>query len=165
MFGRGKIDISIQKARYAPGDTISGAVTLTLNRPVKAREMTLSLIGEYMTIVTDRVIGPVPLQRKGVGGSLRGGSLGVGGKMLQSDEIRKIAPIHYYERSTKNVQIYGFKEQLDGEIEYNQSTRYQFRIKITEDMPTSSTVNWYLLAKLDIPHGRDITKNIPITIG
>jgi len=160
MFGRGKIDISIQKTRYAPGDTISGAVTLTLNRPVKAREMTLSLIGEYMTIVTDRVIGPVPLQRK-----WGQGSLGFGGKMLQSDEIRKIAPIHYYERSTKNVQIYGFKEQLDGEIEYNQSTRYQFQIKITEDMPTSSTVNWYLLTKLDIPHGRDITKKVRITIG
>jgi len=157
MFGRGKIDISIQKTRYAPGDTISGAVTLTLNRPVKAREMTLSLIGEYMTIVTDRVIGPVPSQKRT--------GLGVGGKMLQSDEIRKIAPIHYYERSRENVQIYGFKEQLDGEIEYNQSTRYQFQIKITEDMPTSSTVNWYLLAKLDIPHGRDITKKIPITIG
>jgi sporulation-control protein spo0M len=159
MFGRGKIEIEIQKMRYVPGDTISGAVTLTLNKPLKAREMTLSLIGEYKTIVTDRVIGPVPLQRKG-----NVGSLGVGGRMLQSDEVRKIAPIHYYERSTKNVQIYGFKEQLDGEIEYNQTRRYQFQIKITADMPTSSVVNWYLLAKLDIPHGRDITQKTPITI-
>lgn len=160
MFGRGKIDISIQKTNYAPGDTISGSVELTLNKPVRAREMTISLIGEYMTIVTDRVIGPVPLRHKG-----GVGSLGVGGRMLQSDGSRKIAPIHYYERSRKNVQIYGFKEQLDGEIEYNQSTRYQFQIKITEDMPTSSVVKWYLLAKLDIPHGRDVTKKVRVKIG
>jgi hypothetical protein len=32
-------------------------------------------------------------------------------------------------------------------------------------MPTSSVVKWYLLAKLDIPHGRDITKKVGITIG
>jgi sporulation-control protein spo0M len=159
MFGRGKIDISIQKTSYQPGDTISGAMTLTLNKPVKAREMTLSLIGEYITIVTDRVISPVPAVRP------KGGLLWTRGSMLQSDEIRKIEPIHHYKKSTKNVRIYGFKEQLDGEIEYSQSKEYRFRIKITTDMPTSSNVNWYLLARLDIPHGRDITKKVRITIG
>ena len=159
MFGRGKIDISIQKTSYQPGDTISGAITLTLNKPVKAREMTLSLIGEYITVVTDRVIGPVPAVRP------KGGLLWTRGPMLQSDEIRKIEPIHHYKKSTENVRIYGFKEQLDGEIEYNQSKEYRFRIKITTDMPTSSNVNWYLLARVDIPHGRDITKKVRITIG
>jgi sporulation-control protein spo0M len=159
MFGRGKIDISIQKTSYTPGDTISGSVNLTLKNPVKAREMTLSLIGEYMTIVTDRVIGPVPAVRP------KGGLLLTRGRMLQSDEIRKVEPIHHYKKSTKNVQIYGFKEQLDGEIEYSQSKEYRFGIKITTDMPTSSVVNWYLLAKLDIPHGRDITKKVRIKIG
>jgi len=159
MFGRGKIDISIQKTSCQPGDTISGAITLTLNKPVKAREMTLSLIGEYITIVTDRVIDPVPGVRP------KGGLLWTRGSMLQSNEIRKVEPIHHYKKSTKNVRIYGFKEQLDGETEYSQSKEYRFRIKISTDMPTSSNVNWYLLAKLDIPHGRDITKKVRITIG
>jgi hypothetical protein len=159
MFGRGRIDISIRKTRYAIGDTISGAIILTLNKPVKAREMTLSLIGEYITTVTDRVTGPVPAVRP------KGGLLWTRGRMLQSDEIRKVEPIHHYKKSTRNVQIYGFKEQLDGEIEYSQSKEYRFRIKITTDIPTSSIVNWYLLAKLDIPRRRDITKKVSITIG
>ena len=46
MFGRkGRIDVAIQKTNYAPGDTISGNVTLTLKKPVEAREVSISLIG------------------------------------------------------------------------------------------------------------------------
>jgi len=159
MFGRGKIDISIQKTRYAPGGIISGDVTLTLNKPVKAREMTLSLIGEYMTTVTNRRH-LVPGASR-AGGSLRDRSRGIS----MSDAMRKSAPKYDYKMTTKTVQICGFKEQLDGEIEYSQAKEYHFKIKITTDMPTSSAVDWYLLAKLDIPHGRDIAKKIPITIG
>ncbi|NWF77067.1 MAG: hypothetical protein HXY36_00450 [Chloroflexi bacterium] len=48
MFGKGKIDIAIQKFNYAPGDTISGNVALTLKKPVNAREVSISLIGEQL---------------------------------------------------------------------------------------------------------------------
>jgi hypothetical protein len=159
MFSGGKLDISVEKTGYAPGDTISGTVTLTLKKPVKAREMTLSLSGEYITTVTARVIGPVPSARP------KGGLLLSRGRMLQSNETRKIAPIYHYKKSTETVRISGFKEQLDGEGEYSQSRSYDIRIKIPTDTATSSVVNWYLLAKLDVPHGRDVTKKVPITIG
>jgi hypothetical protein len=51
MFGfdKGKINITIQKTNYAPGDTISGNVALTLKKPVKAKEVSISLIGEEVT--------------------------------------------------------------------------------------------------------------------
>jgi hypothetical protein len=159
MFGRGKIDMSIQKTRYIAGDTISGSVTLTLNKPVKAREMTISLIGEYKTTVIKRR--DLVLGSSRLGGSLRDRSRG----MLMSDATRKSAPQYELRKSEKTVNICGFNQQLDGEIEYSQLKEYRFRIKVTTDMPTSSVVNWYLLAKLDIPHERDITKKVPITIG
>ena len=159
MLGRGKIDISIRKTRYTPGDIISGEVTLTLKKPVKATEMTISLIGEYVTKVTTGRHLVAGTSR--VGGSLRQHSRG----MLMSDTVRKSAPKYDYKTKTKTVQICGFKQQLDGEIEYSQSKEYRFKIKITTDMPTSSAVDWYMLAKLDIPHGRDITKKVRITIG
>ena len=48
-FGKGKLDLKIQKTNYAPGDTISGDVALTLKKPVKAKEVSMSLIGEEVT--------------------------------------------------------------------------------------------------------------------
>ena len=154
MFGRGKIDISIQKNKYAPGDTISGSVDLTLNKPVKAREMTLSLMGEYKTEVAGkRSIDAVTVRARRY-------------QMTDSFELSGPAgPSYDVGHKTEHVRICIFKEQLDGEGEYGQSRRYGFKIKIETDTPDSSAVKWYLLAKLDIPHGRDITKKVRIKIG
>ena len=49
MFGKGKIDITIPRTHYALGDIVSGNVALTLKKSVKAREMSISLIGEQTT--------------------------------------------------------------------------------------------------------------------
>jgi len=49
MFGKGKVDIIIPKTNFSPGDAISGNVVLTLKKPVKAREVNISLIGEQTT--------------------------------------------------------------------------------------------------------------------
>jgi len=154
MFGRGKIDISIQKTSYAPGDTISGSVNLTLNNQVKAREMTLSLIGEYTTKITrQRSIDGVTVRAR---------------RWQMSDTMahrRPAGPTYDVGQKTEHVRICTFNEQLDGEGEYSQSRRYEFKIKIPTDTPDSSAVNWYLLAKLDIPRGRDVTKKVRIKIG
>ena len=74
-------------------------------------------------------------------------------------------PTYDIGHKTEHVRICVFKEQLDGEGEYSQSRGYKFKIKIQTDTPDSSAVNWYLLAKLDIPHRRDITKKVRIRIG
>ena len=49
MFSKGKIDIILSKSNFAPGDIISGKVILTLKKPVKARAVNISLIGEQTT--------------------------------------------------------------------------------------------------------------------
>jgi len=166
MFGKGKINIAIQKSHYAPGDIISGDVALTLKKPVKAREMSVSLIGEHKTTQTT----------PSAGGPMGGGAMSMS-------------------TTTKTVPIYDFKQQLDGEKEYNQGREYHFEIKIPADTlsmrPQISEVEgklgqvlkvaqtaaamtgaipfqrikWYLLAKLDIAGGLDINKKVDITIG
>jgi hypothetical protein len=164
MFSKGRIDIAIQKTNYAPGDTISGNVTLTLKKPVRAREASISLIGEHkITQTTSQVVGP----------------MGGGGMST----------------TTKTVRIYDFKQQLDSEKEYSQGREYRFEMKIPADTlnmgPQVSEVEgklgqvfrvaqtaaamtgaipfqrikWYLLAKLDIPGGLDISKKTDIAIG
>jgi len=166
MFGKGKINIAIQKTYYAPGDVISGNVALTLKKPVKAREVSISLIGEHKTTQT------APQVR---------GAMGGGGMSTST--------------TTKTVRIYDFKQQLDSEKEYSQGREYHFDIKIPADTLSMSPqisevegklgqvlkvaqtaaamtgaipfqrIKWYLLAKLDIPGGLDIKKKVDITIG
>jgi hypothetical protein len=156
MFGKGKIDIAIKKTNYAPGDTISGDVTLALKKPLKASELSISLIGEY---TATRTVSRAPdglepeFDPKAV---------------VQSTP----ATMRFYEskgawwgseRVTSNVQIGGSRQQLDGENEYVPGREYRFDIKIDKDTPTGP-VKWYLLAKLDIPHGSVISKKVEVTI-
>ena len=97
--------------------------------------------------------------------------------------------------TTKTVRIYDFKQQLDSEKEYSQGGEYRFEIKIPADTlsmqpqisemegrlgqvlkvaQTAATmtgaipfrrIKWYLLAKLDVPGGFDVSKKVDITIG
>ena len=95
--------------------------------------------------------------------------------------------------STKIERIYDFKQQLDSEKEYSEGREYRFEIKIPADilgktpqMPEGKLgevlkvgqtiaaitgaipdqrLQWYLLAKLDIPGGLDVSKKVDITIG
>ena len=166
MFGKGKIDIAIQKSHYAPGDIISGNVSLTLKKPVKAREVSISLIGEHKATQTT----------PGVGGPMGGGGMSMS-------------------TTTKTVRIYDFKQQLDSEKEYSQGGQYRFEMKIPADTMSMrplvpeqegklgqvlrvaqtaaamtgaipfQRIKWYLLAKLDIPGGLDISRKVDITIG
>jgi hypothetical protein len=164
MFGKGKINIALQKTHYAPGDIISGDVALTLKKPVKAREVSISLIGEHKATQTGL----------GVGGPMGGGGMSMS-------------------TTTKTVRIYDFKQQLDSEKEYSQGREYHFEMKIPADtmsmrplMPEGKLgqvlnvaqaaaamtgaipfqrIKWYLLAKLDVPGGFDVSKKVDITIG
>ena len=168
-FGKGKIDITIQKSNYVPGDTISGNVALTLKKPVKAKEVSISLIGEEITTGGGGKVGWGGGRTSGGVGTMGGGG------------------------STKIERIYDFKQQLDSEKEYSQGGEYHFEIKIPADilgmgpqtpegklgqvLKVAQTVatmtgtisrrrlQWYLLAKLDIPGGLDISKKVDITIG
>jgi hypothetical protein len=164
MFGKGKINIALQKTHYAPGDIVSGDVALTLKKPVKAREVSISLIGEHKATQTGL----------GVGGPMGGGGMSMS-------------------TTTKTVRIYDFKQQLDSEKEYSQGREYHFEMKIPADtmsmrplMPEGKLgqvlnvaqaaaamtgaipfqrIKWYLLAKLDVPGGFDVSKKVDITIG
>jgi len=151
MFGKGKIDISIAKTNFAPGEKITGNVILSLKKPVKAREASISLIGEQTTT--------------------RGGFT---------------SP----QQSSSTQRIYDFKHRLDGEKEYDKEAKYEFEIKLPEDIlsrqPQMPQVggalgkglkfaqavtgmgvwsSWYLLARLDVAGGMDISRKVQVTIG
>jgi len=142
------IDIA-KKFNYAPGDTISGNVALTLKKPVKAKELSISLIGEQL--ITSRQ------ESSSQGITLAG----IGSSKHESTR-------------TERVRIYEFKQPLDSEKEYSQGRQYRFEIKIPADIlgkrPQTTgaipfPVKWYLLANLDKAWAFPITKKVDITIG
>jgi hypothetical protein len=150
MFDKGKIEVTIPRNHFSPGDTISGKVTLTIKKSVAAKEVSVSLIGERTTTS---------------GGGLAGG-----------------------DRKTEKQRVYDFKVSLDGEKEYDKGGEYPFELKIPADILSvrgpqlegtvgqvvkiaqvvtggGSSTKWHLQAKLDIPRGIDIKKDVDITIG
>jgi hypothetical protein len=162
VFGKGKVEIGIQKTHYAPGDVISGVVNLSLKKPIRAREVSISLIGEQITTQTRT--------------SMSGGQTSVRTEQQRS-------------------RVYDFKQRLDGEKEYGPGQEYSFEIKIPADILAASPqaqqlegklgqvlkaaqtaaavtgripsrrIKWYLLAKLDIPRGLDVSRKVDVTIG
>ena len=139
MFGKGRIDITLQRINYIRGDTISGTVTLTLKKPVKARGMSISLIGEGKTRVTTPQVGRAQI------------------KIMSTT-------------TTCTMRFYDSKQWLDNEKEYSEGQEYYFfETKIPADILNVRPriiggIRWYLLAKLNIPHGLDVTKKVRITI-
>jgi hypothetical protein len=143
-FGKGKINIAIQKTTYAPGDIISGNVVLTLKKPVKAREMRISLITEVLETRTVTI------------------SSG-GGRWRRQQQTS------WVQVWDSKQQLDGEKEYGQGG-EY----RFGIKIPGgSEELPegflggvsTSRRRRWYLLATLDIPGALDINKKVNITIG
>jgi sporulation-control protein spo0M len=150
-FGKGKINITVQKNNYAPGDTISGNVVLTLKKPVQARDVSISLIGTAWVTTYSGTTTSSGLD------ITVGGDIGFGSRRSSSSW-------------KEHKRIYDFKQQLDREREYSGGREYPFEMKIPADILSmrpemTGRIKWYLLAKLDIPRGQDISKKLDVTIG
>lgn len=158
-FGKGKIEIVLEKYNYKPGETIRGKLFLKLNKPQKARELRVEFYGLLDTVSNTRVrVGPAYRSSYGSG--------------------------TYRDRST--ICVYSFKMPLDTEKEYT-SGEYEFEIGIPEDLLRRSappqdalgttlqaaayllsgavTVpRWYVEGILDIPGGLDVRKTVQVNI-
>jgi hypothetical protein len=160
MFGKGKINIAIQKTGYAPGDTISGNVALTLKKPVRAREVSISLIGEQKNTRVGGMVGSGDM-------STTTQRIRIYDFKLQLDSEREYSQGQEYRFEIKiPADILSTKPQmpeLGGKLGQGLKVA-QAAAAITGAIPLQQT-KWYLLAKLDIPGGMDIKKTADITIG
>jgi len=147
-FGKGKIDIKIPKFNFKEGETIEGEVILEIKKATKAKGVKIGLLGIETT---------------------RTSSFGA------------------RSRSRTNI-LFNFEQPLDGEKEYFPSGPQTYKFKI--DIPTgldkkldleneglnkamefasmfsgrSKSVKWLLKAKLDVPMGFDVSKDLQINI-
>lgn len=162
MFGRGKINITIQKTHYAPGDTISGNIILSPKKPVKAREVSISLIGEEITTQT---------------------SMGVGSGQTSMRTEQRRTRVYDFKQQLDGEKEYGqeqeyiFEIKIPADILSVSPQAQQLGGKLGQVLKVAQTaaamtgripsrrIKWYLLAKLDIPRGIDINKKVDVTIG
>jgi hypothetical protein len=160
MFGKGKINIAIQKTGYAPGDTISGNVALTLKKPVKARGVSISLIGEQKNTRVGGMVGSGDM-------STTTQRIRIYDFKLQLDSEKEYSQGQEYRFEIKiPADILSTKPQmpeLGGKLGQGLKVA-QAAAAITGAIPIQQT-KWYLLAKLDIPGGMDIKKTADITVG
>jgi hypothetical protein len=161
MFGKGKMRISLPKTHYLPGDIISGDIKFELKKPVQAREVSVSLIGE---IKSTRV------------GSRRGRGYHVS-TSTQSTRIYDFKQQLDGEKEYSGGGEYHFEIKIPADI-FDSGRQMpdvegalgtgikiaQAAAVMTGAIPYQRT-KWYISAKLDIPGGRDVGKEADITIG
>lgn len=152
MFEKGKIEVSIPRTSYAPGDTISGKVALAVKKPVKAKEVSISLVGEQTVT--------------------RGGGLAGGERKQEKERFYDFKVSLDGEKEYDKGGEYPFEIKIPPDI---LSARGQLpqpggavgqAFKIAQAVAGAGvSTKWYLQAKLDVPRGIDIKKEAHITIG
>ena len=158
MFGKGKINVTVQRTHYAPGDIISGDVVLSLKKPVKARELSIGLIGEQVTTRTTASISSVSTEKH---------KMRVYDFKQPLDGEKEYGPEQEYRFEMKiPADILSMKPQIPemgGKLGQGLKMA-QAAAAMTGTIPFQQT-KWYLLAKLDVPGGVDIKKKADVTIG
>ena len=152
MFEKGKIEIQVSKTDFRPGGQIAGKVTLTMKKPVKAKEVSISLIGEQTTTSGGGFSGKEPSKT--------------------TQRIYDFKNRLDGEKEYSGQQAYDFSIKVPADILSRQAQMPQASgalgqgIKIAQAFTgMGAWSSWYLLAKLDVSGGLDINKKLQIVIG
>jgi len=188
VFHKGKINISIQRTSYAPGDTISGDVALTLKKPVEAMGVSIFLLGEEITsggggileMILRRGSVTVKQQRRRIYDckKILDGEKEYNGGREYHFEIKIPADIpqmpkpegrpsqvqNVAKTATAIMGLTPIQETPEPEGKQNRWLKVTKKIAAELGLITLQRMKWYLLAKFDIPHGLDIKKRVEVTI-
>ena len=160
MFGRGSIDIRLQRTGYQPGDTISGTVVLALKKPMKAREVVISLIGEQR----NTRIGGTP-GNKDVSTTTQRVRVYDFKQQLDSEKEYSQGQEFQFEMKIPADILSAAPQMPDPGGKLGQALMVAQSAAAMSGRIPLQRVKWYLQAKLDIPGGLDISKKADITIG
>jgi hypothetical protein len=164
-FGKGKIEIKLEKFNYSFGETIKGNVILKLKKVIPARELAVRFWGETIIRTANTQA-----------------TIQTNSRLSHSNSAANRSNMQ-----VSHVPIFDFKLPLDGEKEYStEQIEYPFEIKIPsnlvtqESMPdgalgkiakiaqamskTREATYWYIEATLNIPKGIDVAKKIQVNV-
>ena len=159
MFAKGKIDILLPKTGFTYGDTITGTLALRLKKPVNARELVISLIGEQKT--TSRAVVP---GQTGTTSSTQ--TVKIYDFKLQLDT----------EKEYSGDRDYDFEIQIPGNMTGAGAQGLEMPGKLAQGLKMVHTaaammgkvpfqrIKWYLSARIDVRGGLNISKKADIVI-
>ncbi|PIN98960.1 MAG: hypothetical protein COT90_01675 [Candidatus Diapherotrites archaeon CG10_big_fil_rev_8_21_14_0_10_31_34] len=159
-FGKGKIEVILEKFNFKPGETIKGKVKVKMNKPTKARQLKVVFAGTKTTS-SGMMVGNSSF------------SVGIGSR-------------NHDKRKTTTEFVHKFEMPLDGEKEYTEG-EYDLEILVPADIMqrgsgpggevgaalkavqflsgNSSRIEWYIQATLDVDKGLDVNKKVQINVG
>jgi hypothetical protein len=142
-FGRGKIEVFLEKYNFSPGENIKGRISLKLKKPIRAKALKVGLVGEKKTTqygassTSQRKTHfynfemPLDGEREYLEGDYNF-EIKIPANVLQAQPGGAVGDI------VKGIQLLSGKD-----------------IKIS----------WHVIAKLDIPSGLDVSKKVQVNIG
>ncbi|MFH1545006.1 MAG: hypothetical protein ABIE23_02870 [archaeon] len=147
--GKGKIEIILEKYNFRPGETIKGKLSLTLKKPIKARQLRVEFVG--LKTSTSTGFGVVQRNRKG----------------SSQDYVHKF-----------EMPLDGEKEYSGGEYSFEIAIPADILQRGTGPgggigktlqaaqflSGTLTRISWYVQAALDIEKGMDVTKKVQVNL-
>ncbi|MEK7607059.1 MAG: hypothetical protein AAB444_02595 [Patescibacteria group bacterium] len=152
--GAGKINITLEKYNFAPGETVAGKVFVELKKPTIAKRLNLALMGVRET--TSRVKN----------------SRGASSMATRSDFIHNFE-MPLKEEGEYQSGEYSFEVKIPSDVSVLQAPALDGTIgviaKAAMALATASGANarvhWYIEASLEVPKAFDIKKKVDITVG
>ncbi|MFH1592666.1 MAG: hypothetical protein ABIB47_04855 [Candidatus Woesearchaeota archaeon] len=144
-FGKGKIEIQINKYQYSPGETIQGNIALTLKKALTGKELSIRILGEQK-------ISQVYGARRSY-------------RIVKIFDFKQ--PLQVQKDYIANQQlIFPFKIKIP--LNINSQTQMEGKLgtvlKVAQTFSgTRTRTKWYLIARLSVK-GFDITKKVQITV-
>ena len=145
-FGKGNLEIQINKLNFSPGETIDGNVLLKLNKPVKAKELSIRFYGDER----------VPrMTHKGRPST----KTIIVYEFKQSLDGEKKYPAN-------EELIYPFKIKIPPNVPRQTAPHDAIGtvLQTAQLLSGARGVCWYLVSNLNIPWAFDIDKKVQITI-
>jgi len=148
-FGKGKIEVILEKYNFSPGESIKGRISLKLKKPIEAKALKVGLVGEKATTEFGKT----------------------SGRGMSTSQSKT----HFYDFE---MPLDGKKEYLEGEYNFEikipanvlQTPSPGGAVgDIVKGIQLLSgkdvRISWHVIAKLDIPSGIDVTKKVQVNIG
>jgi len=145
---KGKINITLDKYQYSPGDSIKGKIELAIKKPIKSKKLEVGLVGTKKTTQRRMSHGRHSTQRR-------------------SQKIFDFKlPIHQEKEYAPSQSSHDFEIKIPRNLLDSSAPSGVGKIIVGTLSALSgrhSSIKWHVVANLDIP-GFDISKRIQVNI-